>query len=178
MSKEKLDLSKLTACEKVKLIREGKLKCEENVKYFLSQIEKDNMKWNKINAILHVNYNALQDAKEVDSKLRRGKTPGKLAGLVLAVKSNINVKGMICNCASKTLENYKAGFDATVIEKIKKEDGIIVGMANMDEFACGSSGETSAFGITKNPASLDRIPGGSTSGSAASIAAGFCDIAL
>jgi aspartyl-tRNA(Asn)/glutamyl-tRNA(Gln) amidotransferase subunit A len=178
MSKEKLDLSKLTACEKVKLIREGKLTCEENVKYFLSQIEKDNMKGNKINAILHVNYNALQDAKEVDSKLRRGKTPGKLAGLVLAVKSNINVKGMICNCASKTLENYKAGFDATVIEKIKKEDGIIVGMANMDEFACGSSGETSAFGITKNPASLDRIPGGSSSGSAASIAAGFCDIAL
>jgi aspartyl-tRNA(Asn)/glutamyl-tRNA(Gln) amidotransferase subunit A len=97
---------------------------------------------------------------------------------VLAVKSNICVKNMIANCASKTLENYRAPFNATVIEKIRAEDGILIGMANQDEFACGSSGETSAFGITKNPVDLDRIPGGSSSGSAASVAADFCDIAL
>ncbi|MEK6885420.1 MAG: Asp-tRNA(Asn)/Glu-tRNA(Gln) amidotransferase subunit GatA [Nanoarchaeota archaeon] len=151
---------------------------EQNTKKYLEAIEKDNHKGKNINAILHVNGDALQYSKEVDSKLGRGKTPEKLAGLVLAVKSNICVKGMIANCASKTLANFKAPFDATVISKIKKEGAIIIGMTNMDEFACGSSGESSAFGITKNPAALDRIPGGSSSGSAAAVAAGFCDVAL
>ncbi|MDP1728927.1 MAG: amidase family protein, partial [archaeon] len=151
---------------------------EAQVKKYLEAIEKDNLKGKKINAILHVNPHALQESKEVDSKLRRGKAPGKLAGLVLAVKSNICVKDMIVSCGSKTLENYKAPFDATVIKKLKDEDAVIIGMCNQDEFACGSSGETSAFGVTKNPADLARIPGGSSSGSAASVAAGFCDLAL
>src|SRR3989338_9922552 len=152
--------------------------CELKIKKYLEAIEKDNQKGKKINAILHVNANALQDAKEVDSKFRRGKAFGKLAGLALAVKSNICVKGMITNCASKTLENFKAPFDATAIEKIKKEDGIIIGMANCDEFACGWTGETSAFGKTHNPILPDHIPGGSSSGSVASVAAGFCDMGL
>jgi len=152
---------------------------EEKVNKYLDAIEKDNQKGKKINAILHINPNALRDAKEVDSKIKRGKaSAGKLAGLVLAVKANICVKGLIANCASKTLENYKAPYDAAVIEKLKKEGAVIIGMANCDEFAAGSSGETSAFGITKNPAALDRIPGGSCSGSAAAVAAGFCDAAL
>lgn len=178
VEKIRIDLSKLSACEKLKLIKEGKLSCEENVKYFLEKIEKDNLNEKKINAILHLNEDALLNSKEVDSKLRRGKAAGKLCGLVLAVKSNICVKGMICNCASKTLENFKSPYDASVIEAIKKEDGIIIGMANMDEFACGSSGETSAFGVCKNPAAIERIPGGSSSGSAASVACEFCDFAL
>lgn len=143
---------------------------QEKTKKYLEAIEKDNLKGKKINALLHVNKNAAEEAKKASK--------GKLAGMVFAVKSNICVQGMIANCASKTLENYKAGFDASVIEKIKSDGGIIIGMANMDEFACGSSGETSAFGVTKNPAALDRIPGGSSSGSAASVAAGFCDVAL
>lgn len=164
--------------EKVKQIKSGKLTAEQNIKQFLKKIEADNLKGRKINAILHINPNALQDAKEVDSKQRRGKTLGKLAGLAFAVKSNICVKNQITNCASKTLENFKAPFDASIIEKLKKEDAIIIGMANMDEFACGSSGESSAFGITKNPIALDRIPGGSSSGSVASVAAEFCDFAL
>jgi len=151
---------------------------EEKIKQFLNNIEKDNQKGKKINAILHINGDALQYSKEADSKLGRGKTPEKLAGLALAVKSNICVKGMIANCASKTLANFKAPFDATVISKLKKENAIIIGMTNMDEFACGSSGESSAFGITKNPVAIDRIPGGSSSGSAAAVAAGFCDVAL
>jgi len=149
----------------------------EKTKKYLEAIEKDNKKGKKINAILHLNPHVLEEVRKVDEKIK-AKKAGKLAGMIFAVKSNICVQGMIANCASKTLENYKAGFNATVIEKIKKEDGIIIGMCNQDEFACGSSGESSAFGITKNPVALERIPGGSSSGSVASVAAGFCDVAL
>jgi len=103
---------------------------------------------------------------------------GRLAGKVLAIKSCICVDGCLTSCASKTLENYIAPYDATVISRIKKEGGILVGMANMDEFACGASGETSYYGLTDNPAAPGRIPGGSSSGSAAAVAAGYADMAL
>jgi aspartyl-tRNA(Asn)/glutamyl-tRNA(Gln) amidotransferase subunit A len=168
----------INAFEKVKLIKEGKLSCEQNIKNFLAKIEKDNHQGKKINAILNLNPNAIEEARKIDEKIKKKQKIGKLAGLGIIVKANICVKGLVTSCASKTLENYKAPYDATVIEKIKKEDGIIIGMANMDEFAAGSSGETSAFGVTKNPAAIDRIPGGSCSGSAASVAADFCDFAL
>jgi len=160
--------------DKLKRIKDKKLSAEENIKYFLDKIKKENP---KINAILHINENAIEQAKEIDKKIKLGKA-GKLAGLGVIVKSNINVKDLICNCASKTLENYKATYSATVINRLLSQDAIILGMANMDEFACGGSGENSAFGVTKNPKCLDRIPGGSSSGSAASVAAGFCDFAL
>jgi len=163
--------------EKVKAIKEGRLTAEENIKRFLHEIEKNNKKGKKINSVLEVNPDAINEAKEVDRKVKVGKS-GKLAGLGIIVKSNINVKGMKASCASKVLENYESPYDATVIEKIRKEDGIILGMANCDEFASGSSGENSAFGATLNPAALERVPGGSSSGSAASVAADFCDLAL
>ncbi|MEK6872640.1 MAG: amidase family protein [Nanoarchaeota archaeon] len=161
--------------EKLINIREGKLTAEENIRNFFSKIRKNNP---ELNAILHLNENAFEQAREIDEKIKKGEKVGKLAGLGLVVKSNINVKGLVCNCASKTLENYSSVFNATVIEKLLKEDVVIIGMANMDEFACGSSGETSAFGGCKNPKSLDRISGGSSSGSAAAVAAGFCDFSL
>jgi aspartyl-tRNA(Asn)/glutamyl-tRNA(Gln) amidotransferase subunit A len=161
--------------EKLKQIKEGKLTSEENIKGFITKIRKDNP---DLNAILHLNESATLQAKEIDKKIKSGKKIGKLAGLGFIVKSNINVLGLICNCASKTLENYKGTFNATVIEKLLKEDAIIIGMANMDEFACGASGETSAFGVCKNPRCLNRIPGGSSSGSAACVSAGFCDFSL
>ncbi len=161
--------------EKIKLIKEGKLKAEENIHNFLDKIHKDNP---DINAVLHLNEKAIEQAKEIDLRIKKGEKAGKLAGLGVIVKSNINVLGIICNCASKTLENYRATYNATVVEKLIAEDAIIIGMANMDEFACGGSGENSAFGITKNPRCRSRIPGGSSSGSAASVAAGFCDFAL
>ncbi|MFH1789137.1 MAG: Asp-tRNA(Asn)/Glu-tRNA(Gln) amidotransferase subunit GatA [Candidatus Altiarchaeota archaeon] len=103
---------------------------------------------------------------------------GKLSGLTLAVKSNMCVEGLLTTGGSKTLENYVAPYDATVVSKIKKEAGALVGLTNMDEFACGSSGETSFWGPTDNPSAPGRIPGGSSSGSAAAVAAGFVDAAL
>ncbi|RMF89763.1 MAG: Asp-tRNA(Asn)/Glu-tRNA(Gln) amidotransferase subunit GatA, partial [Methanobacteriota archaeon] len=103
---------------------------------------------------------------------------GRLAGMVVTVKSNINVRGLRATCASETLRDYVAAYNATVVERLLAEDAVILGTTNMDEFACGSSGETSCFGPTENPAAPGRIPGGSSSGSAASVAAGFCDASL
>lgn len=128
----------------------------------------------EINAFLEINPHVLEEARALDAKKKKGRLYGK----VIAVKSNINVKGLTCTCASKVLEGYRASYDATVIEKIKGEDGLIIGMTNMDEFAAGWSGETSAFGPTLNPVVPGHVAGGSSSGSAAAVAAGFCDVAL
>ena len=148
---------------------------EDKVNKYLAAIKKDN---GKINAVLHVNDNALAESKAIYEKVAKTGKKGRLYGYVIGVKSNINVSGLITNCASKTLENYRAAYDATVIEKIKAEDGVIIGMLNMDEFACGSSGETSAFGACENPSAPGYIAGGTSSGSAAAVAAGFCDVSL
>ncbi|MBN2454808.1 Asp-tRNA(Asn)/Glu-tRNA(Gln) amidotransferase subunit GatA [Candidatus Woesearchaeota archaeon] len=155
-------------------LKNGEITASDNIKDYLDFIKK---KDNKINAFIAVNKNAAEDAKEVDKKLKSGKA-GKLAGLAIAVKSNISVKGLPVTCASKALEDYKGTFDADVISKIRAEDGIIMGMVNMDEFACGISGETSYFGATQNPAAPGRVPGGSSSGSAAAVAADMCDLAI
>ena len=160
--------------QKLQQIKKGELSAEQNIKNFISKIKKEN---ETLNIVLHINENVINEAREIDKKIKNGRA-GKLAGIGVLVKSNINVEGLIANCASVTLENYKSTYDATVIEKLKAEGAIILGMVNMDEFACGSSGETSAFGACKNPVALDRIPGGSSSGSAAGVGAGFCDFAL
>ncbi len=144
---------------------------EQKAALLLQKIRNENK---KMNIYLHLNDKLMEEAIVLDQKKQRGKLYGKF----FAVKSNILVKGMIANCASKTLENFVSPYDATVIEKIRAEDGLIVGMANMDEFACGSSGENSAFGVCVNPAAPGFIPGGSSSGSVAAVAAGFCDVAL
>ena len=160
--------------EKLYQIKSGKLSAEQNINKFLKIIEEKNK---EINAFIYVNKDAVNQAKEIDKKIKKGKA-GKLAGLAVAVKSNINVLDMPITCASKTLENYYGVFDADVVKKIKQEDGIIIGMANMDEFASGSYGDTSFFGPIINPACPERVPGGSSSGSAAAVAASMCDIAL
>ncbi|MFH1290338.1 MAG: amidase family protein [Nanoarchaeota archaeon] len=144
---------------------------QQKVSKLIEKIKKEDK---RINSFLHLNPKALEQARELDKKKRKGKLYGK----VIAVKSNINVKDLPATCASKTLENYISSYNATAIEKIKAEDGLIIGMLNMDEFAAGASGETSAFGPTDNPKAPGKIPGGSSSGAAAAIAAGFCDIAL
>ncbi len=113
-----------------------------------------------------------------DGTARKNLGKGKLSGKTLAIKSNICVDGLLTSAASKTLENYIAPYDATVVERVKAAGGTILGMANMDEFACGASGETSFYGVTNNPSADGYIPGGSSSGSAAAVAAGFVDVAL
>lgn len=147
------------------------MKVEQKVRTYLERIKKDN---GKIRAFLSLNENAVEDAKFVDGRLKKR----RLYGYVFGIKSNICVKGLETNCASLTLKGFKAPYDAFVVEKIKAEGGVIIGMLNMDEFACGSSGESSAFGACENPSALGRITGGSSSGSAAAVAAGFCDVAL
>lgn len=147
------------------------MNAEQKAKYYLEKIKKEDK---KINSFLHLNDKIIEEAKFIDKKQKKGELYGK----VIAIKSNISVKNLPVTCASKTLENYNGTYDATVIKRIKEEDGLIIGMTNMDEFAAGNSGETSAFGLTQNPAAPGKIPGGSSSGSAAAVAADFCDIAL
>jgi len=154
----------MTLKEKLKKIKSGELTAEKNVAQFGSKIQKLNK---ELNIYLVLNTNAIKQAKEIDKKIKSGKQVGKLAGLCFAVKSNICVKDLETNCASKVLESYIPGYNATVIQKLIEEDAIILGMVNMDEFACGSSGETSAFNPTKNPRNKELIPGGTSSGSAA-----------
>ena len=160
---------------KLKEIKSGKLSALKNLTRFSKKIATPETK--DLNIFLHLNEDAIEQAKEIDKRIKKGNA-GKLAGLCFAIKSNISAKHMRTTCASKVLEDYESGYNATVINKLLAEDAILLGMVNMDEFACGASGETSAFGPTKNPRNPELIPGGSSSGSAASVAAELCDFAL
>lgn len=148
----------------------------DNVEQFIHTIDEKN---DSINAFLEKNYRkAIEQAEAIDKKIANGEEVGALAGLVFGIKANINVEDIIISAASKTLDNYIGSYNATVVENIIKEDGIIIGINNMDEFAAGSSTETSYFGPVQNPSAPGRIPGGSSGGSAAAIASGMCDIAI
>ncbi|RBQ23007.1 Amidase [Candidatus Methanobinarius endosymbioticus] len=162
--------------EKLQAIKNQDLKATDNLESFLKKIENNN---SSINAFLTINKDSARNkAKEIDDKIAKGANVGSLAGLVFGIKANINVEDEIISAASKTLEDYQSSYDATVIKRIKEQDGIIIGMCNMDEFAAGSSTESSYFGATDNPAAPGHIPGGSSGGSAAAIAAEMCDITL
>ena len=166
----------MNVIEKLNSIQNKEMTAKENVEHFIKVIDEKN---DSINAFVEKNYEAaLKQAEKIDEKIANGEKVGYLSGLVFGIKANINVEDLIVSAASKTLENYKGSYNATVIEKILEEDGIIIGLTNMDEFAAGSSTETSMYGPTENPAAIGRIPGGSSGGSAAAIAAEMCDITL
>jgi aspartyl-tRNA(Asn)/glutamyl-tRNA(Gln) amidotransferase subunit A len=157
-----------------KLLFDGKLTCEGLVKGYLAEIEKQK----DLNAFLEVfEQSALEDAKLIDEKVKSGKA-GKLAGLVIGIKDNICYKGHKVSASSKILEGFESLYSATVIERLKQEDAIIIGRLNCDEFAMGSSNENSAYGVVKNPLDKDRVPGGSSGGSTAAVAANLCHATL
>lgn len=148
----------------------------EKLKNYLEKIKKEDK---EINSFLEIRdeKGLIEEAKAIQEKIKKGNA-GRLAGKIIGIKANINFEGLHASCASKVLENYKSTYDATVVKKIKEEDGLIIGILNCDEFASGSSGETSFFGPVKNPRQKELIPGGSSSGSAAAVAAGFVDMSL
>lgn len=127
----------------------------------------------KTNAYLTFSRELAEDAaREVDAKIARGEDPGILGGVPIAVKDVISTRGVRTTCASRLLEHYVPPYDATAVERLKAAGAVIVGKANCDEFAMGSSNENSAFGPVRNPVALDRVPGGSSGGSAAVVAQG------
>jgi aspartyl-tRNA(Asn)/glutamyl-tRNA(Gln) amidotransferase subunit A len=133
----------------------------------------------RIGAFLHVDEeNALQQARETDAKRKRGEPLGLLAGIPVAVKDVLCIAGQPTTCGSKILQQFKPPYDATVISRLKKADAVLLGKTNMDEFAMGSSTENSAYQTTRNPWDLKRIPGGSSGGSAAAVAAGEAPLAI
>lgn len=159
--------------EKSELLKNGSLSLTENVKFFLNKIEANK----DINAFNFVFEDCIDIAKKVEEKIKNG-TAGKLAGIVIAVKDVLSIKDKPLTCSSKILENFNSLYTATSVQKLIDEDAIIIGKTNCDEFAMGSSNETSYFGVVKNPVNKEYVPGGSSGGSAAAIAANLCDVAL
>jgi len=164
-----MDLNNLTILKASKALKSGKISCYDLINSFFEKIEE---KEDDINSFITLfKEEALKEAQEKDKKAYKYKTV--LDGIPFIIKDNILLKDKKCSAGSKILENYKASYNAYVVEKLKNAGAIILGKGNMDEFACGSSGETSYFGPTKNPLNTKKVPGGSSSGPAAALAAKF-----
>jgi aspartyl-tRNA(Asn)/glutamyl-tRNA(Gln) amidotransferase subunit A len=151
----------------------GEVTCKGTIESYLEKAKSSS----SLNAFLQLFDESMEAAEKVDQKVKGGKA-GKLAGFVLGIKDVIAIKDKRLTCGSKILENFVSPYDATVVERLKEEDAIVIGKTNMDEFAMGSSTEFSAYGPVLNPADNTRVPGGSSGGSASAVGAGLCHAAL
>ena len=159
---------------KINLLKTGKLSLVDNLKFFLNKIN-ENKHLNAFNFVFEEE--ALEQAKKVQAKIESGNY-GKLAGLVIGIKDVLSIENKPTTCASNILKDFKAIYTATAVKRLIAEDAVIIGKTNCDEFAMGSSNENSAFGPVLNPIDNSRVPGGSSGGSAAAVAANLCDVAL
>ena len=159
---DKLSKKEITSTQIVEAYQKRIEEKEDEVQAFVTTLPKE----------------AVKEAKEIDEKITKNEISGNFAGIPIGIKDNMCTKGIKTTCSSKMLENFVAPYDATVIEKLKDENMIIMGKLNMDEFAMGGSTEYSYFKKTKNPWNLNKVPGGSSGGSAAAVAAGMVPWAL
>src|SRR5437868_1368859 len=153
-----------------------KVSAEEIAREVLKFAEAENPKTNAY--LTFAPDRALAAARAVDQKIAAGEEPGPLAGVPIAIKDVILTRGLRTTCGSRMLENYIPPYDATAVIRIEQAGGVLIGKTNCDEFAMGSSNENSAFGPVRNPVALDRVPGGSSGGSAAAVAQGTAVVAL
>ncbi len=171
---DRKEMTSLGILDTLDAIKSKKFTCEEVVKAYLENIKEC---WDK-NAVLEVFTDAVDKAREVDLRIASGDTSGKLLGVPMIIKDNILYKGKKATCASKFLEHFVSPYNATVVEKLLAEGAVILGRANMDEFAMGGSTEKSAYGPCKNAHDDERVAGGSSGGSAVAVACNLCAAAL
>ncbi|MGN0131307.1 MAG: Asp-tRNA(Asn)/Glu-tRNA(Gln) amidotransferase subunit GatA [Lachnospiraceae bacterium] len=171
-----MDILDLSAVELAVKIKAGEVTAVEATEAVLAQIEKSE---ETLNCYVTLDKEgALKKAAEVQKKIEAGELTGPLAGVPVAIKDNMCTEGMLTTCSSKILGNFIPTYTAEAVINLEKAGAVILGKTNMDEFAMGSTTETSAFGATKNPWNTDRVPGGSSGGSAAAVAANECFYAL
>lgn len=163
-----MNLTQASFAEVASAVKAKKISAAEVTKFFINRIEKLNP---ALNAFIKTNELALNDAEKIDVQIAKGQPVGPLAGVVFGIKDMLCTKGIRTTAGSKMLENFVPPYDATVVARLKAAGAIIVGKLNQDEFAMGSSNETSFFGNCKNPWNTEHVPGGSSGGSAAAQAA-------
>ena len=171
-----MDILDLSAVELSAKIKSGEVTATEAVEAVFAQIEQ---KEDTLNCYVTLDKEgALKAAEEVQKKIEAGELTGPLAGVPVAIKDNMCTEGMLTTCSSKILGNFVPTYTSEAVINLQKAGAVILGKTNMDEFAMGSTTETSAFGATKNPWNTDHVPGGSSGGSAAAVAANECFYAL
>ena len=171
-----MDIRELTAAGTGRLIREKKISVQEAVEASLEQIARVE---HKVHGFITVDAEgARKKACQVQEKIRSGELSGPLAGVPVAVKDNICTRELRTTCGSRILEDYIPTYTAEAVERLERAGAVVIGKTNMDEFAMGSTTETSYCGVTRNPWNLDHVPGGSSGGSCAAVAAEECALAL